>query len=108
MTDTLKNLANIVLPATLHDVYTAPAVTTTIVNGIRLVNTSTSTISSTGYLLVSGSTAMRVIPKALSLTAGDLYSDSDPITLGTGDKLQMAASSSLSIHCVISGIEHTT
>jgi len=107
MTDTLKNLANIVLPATLHDVYTAPALTSVMVSNFTLVNTSTSTITASGWLLVSGSTAMHCTPKNLSLTAGDMYT-SDEITMGTADKIQMSASSSLSIHCVVSGIEHTT
>ena len=105
MTDTLKAIEYVV-PSTLADVYTAPALTTTIISAFRLTNVSTGTRTVDAYRLISGSTKLNIIPKSLSLLTGQVYSDSDPITLGIGDKIQMAASSSLSIHCVMSGIEH--
>jgi hypothetical protein len=111
MTDTLKNLANVVLAAsssgTANDVYVTGAGVTAIVSAFRLVNSSTSAVTVKGDILVNGSTACYIIPEDMSLAAGAMYADSDPITLGTSDKLRFSASAASAIHCVVSGIEHT-
>jgi hypothetical protein len=110
MTDTIKVLAGVVLAAsssTLNDVYTAGAGVTAMVSGFRLVNASTDTVTVEGYHMVSGSSDIRITPKSLSLAAGSMYSDADPMTVGTGDKLKFSASAASAIHCNIFGIEHT-
>jgi hypothetical protein len=114
MTDTLKNLANVVLAAsssgTANDIYVPGAGVTAIISSFRLVaNASGGPFTVDGaYRVAGGTTDVYIIPMDLSLSSGYCYSDSDPITLGTSDKLRFWASSASAVHCVVSGIEHTT
>ena len=105
MTDTLKTLGSALLSTTSAAVYTAGAGVTTIVSSFRLVNISTSV---TVTCNMTGPSTMQVIPKNLSLAAGNMYVDSDPITLTTAGALKAWASTGSSIHCSVFGIEHTT
>ena len=104
MTDTLKTLGSALLSTTSAAVYTAGAGVTTIVSSFRLVNISTSTVTCN----MTGPSTMYQIPKDLSLAAGNMYADSDPITLTTAGALKAWASTGSSIHCSVFGIEHTT
>ena len=104
MTDTLKTLGSALLSTTSAAVYTAGAGVTTIVSSFRLVNISTSTVTCN----MTGPSTMQVIPEDLSLAAGNMYVDSDPITLATAGALKAWASTGSSIHCSVFGIEHTT
>jgi len=65
-TRTITQQANGQLPSSIGDLYTSPSAQT-VVGAITLVNTNTSTEAVNLYLLPSGGTARRLIPKNMSL-----------------------------------------
>jgi len=103
----IKQLANGQLPSSIGDLYTSPTDQHgTIVNSITCVNTHTATITINLYLLPIGGTARRIIPKNLSLDAGDCGLEDAPITLDAGDKIRGDASTADKIDYTIGGIEN--
>jgi len=66
---TLSQQANGQLPSSKGDLYTSSA-DGTVIAGLTLVNTNTSAEAGNLYLLPSGGTARRIIPKDLSLGVG--------------------------------------
>lgn len=104
---TIKSLANGQLPSTIGDLYTAPASTQAIVETITLVNTHTSAVTCNLYVLESGGTARRFIPKDMSLGAGYKGVEDHPITLEAGDKIQGDASVASKVDYIINGVENS-
>jgi hypothetical protein len=102
---TVKNLSNGQLAGTIGDLYTAPALTTTIIKSITLVNTHTAELSVNLYVLKSGGTARKIIPSNMTLGIGYLLVYDDVLTLGAGDKIQGDAGTAAKVDYVISGVE---
>lgn len=105
MAFTIKALANGQLAATKGTLYTTPALTQTIVKSITLVNTDASARTVNLYVNATG-TSRRIIPKDLSLGAGESYVVNDVITLEAADLIEGDASAALVVDYVISGTEN--
>lgn len=100
-----KLLANGQLAASTGTLYTVPSSTTTIIKSILLVNTDTST--RTVNLFVSSGTNRRIIPKDLSLKAGESYIFDEVLTLEATHTVKGDASSATVVDYTIFGVEET-
>jgi len=103
----IKSLADGQLAIATGDLYTVPASTETIIKTITLVNGHTSAVAVNLYILRSGGTARKIIPKDLSLGVGYLLAYDDEITLEAGDKIQGDADTAAVVDYIISGVEKT-
>jgi hypothetical protein len=97
-----SQLANGQLANSIGDIYTSSSATT-IVKSITLVNTNTITETVNLYVLKSGGTARRIIPKNTLLGVGHSLEYDNVITLGSGDKLQGDTTTGSKVDYVISG-----
>lgn len=104
-TVTYKFLANGQLAATTGDLFTATAVT--IIRRITLVNTDSVARAVNLFVLKSGGTARRITNKNISLPANESLTDTAPITLGIGDKLQGDAAAATVVDYTVFGLEIT-
>jgi hypothetical protein len=100
----IKSLADGVLISGVGDLYTAPVDTQTIVKTVTYVNNYTSSQNVSIFLLVSGSTARKIIP-VTNLGVGYLLVMDDAVTLEAGDKIQGQAAISGVVDYVVSGVE---
>ena len=103
----IKLLGEGQLSDSISDLYTVPASTTTIIKSITLVNTHTSAETVNLYVLKSGSTARRIIPKDLSLGIKYLLVFDDELTLGAADKIQGNTTTGSKVDYTINGVEQT-
>jgi len=103
----IKNIAEGQLPSSTGDLYTVSASTKTIIKSITLVNTNTIIETINLYLLKSGSSARRIIPKDMQLGVGYSLIFDDVLTLGTGDKIQGDTTTGSKVDYTISGTEET-
>ena len=101
----IKILGEGQLPDTLGDLYTAPAGKSAIIKSIIIVNNNTTTETLNIYILKSGSTARKIIPKDLQLDAGYSCVIDDGITLGDGDKIQGVTTTASEVDYTINGVE---
>ena len=104
-TFTTKQLANGQLPVSIGTLYTVPASTSTIVKSITLVNTDT--VTRTVNLYISTGTARRIIPKDLSLLAGESFRVDEVFTLEATHLIRGDASAASVVDYVISGVQET-
>ncbi len=86
--------------------YTVPASTQTVVKTITLVNATAGSLTCNLYLK-SGATSRRIIPKDMSLGAGESLETDTDYTLEAADLIEGDASSATSIDFTINGIEET-
>lgn len=93
------------LASSTGTLYTVPSSTTTIVKNILLVNTDTST--RTVNLYINSGSDRRIIPKDLSLKAGESYIFGEVLTLEATDTIKGAASSATVVDYTIFGVEET-
>lgn len=78
----VKSLNKSVLPTSEGDVYVTPVNKSAIIKGIRLVNTTGSSVTVNLFVRrATGGTSYRVLPKDLSLAAGAAFIDDSEITL---------------------------
>lgn len=106
MASTLKILANGQLTSTTTDLYTTPSVTSTIIKLISMVNTNSTAEEINLYILPTGGTARRIVPKNLSLGAGYKASLSDELFfLSAGDKVRGETTTNSKVDYIICGIE---
>ena len=91
------------------DVYTAPAVTTSVIIGMSLVNTTVSPVTANVLVDKTGSSDTVYLAKSLELPDGTLYefNAGNKIILEAGDKLQVFSSTSSSIDVMVSVLEQT-
>ncbi len=106
-TYTIKQLGNGQLSDSTGDIYTAPALTQTIIKNIVLVNTDTSARTVNLYVSKSGGSVTRITPKDVSVGVGYQLIFNDDITLGPGDKVQGDASVASVVDYTVSGIEES-
>jgi len=99
----VKQLADGQLADSTGDLYTA--VSATIISTMTFVNTHTSAITMNVYILPSGGTARRIIPKDMNLGIGYLATLDEEINLDTGDKIQGDASVADKVDYTIGGID---
>jgi len=100
----IKQLANGQLPSTVGDLYTVPAGTTAIIKSISLVNTNTSDETINLYVLKSGGTRRRIIPKNMTFYVQYMTVVDDEITLEAGDKIQGDTTTASKVDYVVSGV----
>lgn len=105
-TFTTKQLAQGQLANAKGTIYTTPALTSTIVKSITLVNTDSSARTVNLYVNSAG-TSRRIIPKDLSLNIGALYEYDIVLTLEAGDLIEGDASAATVVDFIISGVEET-
>lgn len=107
MPDTYKSFGTILGTTAATTIYTTPASTTTIVNGVMLsnvngINNTTVTLEavkgSTGYSLITGA----AVPFASTLQAIDA-----PVVLEAGNTLRCTAGATGYIHAFVSALEIT-
>lgn len=103
----LKELADGQLPAAKATLYTVPALTTTLVLNIVLVNVTAGAITVNLYKKKSGGASRRIIDQALSIAANGSVRMKGGFTLEAGAVLEGDASAATSIDYVISGVERT-
>lgn len=106
-TFTIKNLADGQLPSSIGDLYTVAASTTAIIKTITLVNTNTSAEDVNLYLLPSGGTARRIIPKDCELGVQYCLVMDDEICMDAADKIQGDTTTASKVDYTISGIEES-
>lgn len=102
MTYATAQLANGQLASSIGDIYTSTSCTT-IIKSITLVNTNTTAEAVNLYVLKSGGTARRIIPKSTALGPGYSLEFDNVLTLGSGDKLQGDTSTASKVDYVING-----
>jgi hypothetical protein len=86
---------------------TAPA-QTAIVKAMRFSNITAGNLTLNVYFVPSGGTQRRILPKDLLLAPNTTFTDSDELTLGSGDAILAVASGgtgTLWVDCVITGVE---
>jgi hypothetical protein len=105
-TFSIKALGEGQLAGAKGTIYTVPSVTQTVIKTITLVNTTAGALTVNLYINSSG-TSRRIIPKDLSLGAGEALETDRDYTLEAGDLIEGDASSATSIDFTISGIEET-
>jgi|TARA_R100001530_G_scaffold14968_2_gene13414 hypothetical protein len=105
-TFSIKALGEGQLAASKGTIYTTPVSTQTIIKTMTLVNTSAGALTCNLYIK-AGLTSRRIIPKDLSLGAGQALETDTDYTLEAGDLIEGDASSATSIDYTISGIEET-
>ncbi len=104
MADTLKRLVGpAALANTSTTVYTVPALTTTVVRNIRVVNTTSGTVTFTMSIGVDA--AGTRIYHAYSVSPSDVYDWSGCIVLGAAETLRAYASAATSLTLTVSGVE---
>lgn len=104
-----KSLADGQLPNSKTTLYACPVATQALLT-VVLVATGAVTRTANLYLKRSGSTSRRIMPKALSMDAGDAaYIDHEgqPFALSAGDAIEGDASAAAEIDYYIDGIERT-
>ena len=107
MADTIKALADGQLAAAKATIYTAPALTSTIVTSIILVNTGAGANAVNLYYKKSAGTSRRICPKDLSMAIGAAFEDIPPFNIEAGGLIEGDATNATEVDYVISGIEHT-
>jgi hypothetical protein len=107
MTITYLNLANGQLPATAAALYTVPAGASAVVKFITLVNTNTATENVNLFFQKAGSTARRIIPVNLSVSASQSVEINQTITMGAGDAIWGNTTDASVVDYVISGVQVT-
>lgn len=105
MAFTVQALGDGQLAAVKGTLYTTPASTQTIVKSITLVNTDASARTVNLYVNATG-TSRRIIPKDLSLGAGESYVFNEVLTLEAADLIEGDASAATVVDYVISGTEN--
>lgn len=105
MAYSIKALADGQLAASKGTLYTTPALTQTIIKSITLVNTDSSARTVNLYKK-PGSTSRRIIPKDLSLAAGESFEFDLVLTLEAGDLIEGDASSANVVDYTINGVEN--
>jgi hypothetical protein len=103
----IKALADGQLANSKGTIYTTPALTQAIVphKGLSLVNSDSSARTVNLYVNRSG-TSRRVIPKDMSLGAGERFVLDQVLTLEAGDLIEGDASAATVVDYVISGSEN--
>ena len=74
---------------------------------VGLVNTDVVARTVNLYLKRSGGTSRRIMPKDMSMNAGDSYEKNSTISLSIGDLLEGDASAATIVDYTITGIERT-
>ena len=105
-TFSIKALGEGQLAASKGTIYTAPGATQVIIKTITLVNETAGALTCNLYLN-AGSTSRRIIPKDLSLGAGESLETDTDYTLEASDLVEGDASSATSIDYTINGIEES-
>lgn len=105
MAFTVQALADGQLASSKGTLYTTPADTQAIIKAISLVNTDSSARTVNLYVNASG-TSRRIIPKDMSLAAGESFVVDWPVTLEAADLIEGDASSATVVDYVISGTEN--
>lgn len=103
---TIQLLANGQLPNAIGDLYTVPASTQAIIKTITLVNTNTTTENVNLYILPSGGTARRIIPKDMSFPTKYSLETDQEYTLEAGDKIQGDTTTAVKVDYTINGVEN--
>ena len=93
------------------DLYTVGASKSALVHNVRLVNGTTASTSAMNlYVKPSGGTARRIAKQDFTILANGLFVMPDPVTMGTGDKIQINISTgaSPSLGYMVNGVERDT
>ena len=108
----IKSLYKAQLGTTEVDLYPVPINKTAIIKGIRLVNTSSASVTVNLFVRrATGGTSYRILPKDVTLAPSAALVDDSEITLeglttlGGEDRVRGLASAATAIDCVISGVE---
>ncbi len=104
----IKSLAAGTVPSGTTDIYTVPAGRSAVVNNVRVVNGNTTTSPAMNLLVkASGSstTARRIHDKDFTLGPKTKVVIEDVVTLGEGDKIQLALNSVQTISYMVNGVE---
>lgn len=100
----VKALGDGQLAAAKGTLYTVPGATQAILRSITLVNTDASARACNLYVNRTGA-SRRIIPKDVSLGAGERYELLTVITLEAGDLIEGDASAATVVDYVLSGVE---
>lgn len=100
-------LGNGQLPSTIGDLYTSPALITTVVKTITVVNTDSVSRTVDLYILPAAGTARRITPRLMPLGSYESIVFDSVFTLGAGDKIQGNASAATVCDYVIAGVQET-
>lgn len=103
---TVKLLANGVVPAVKTTIYTVPALTSTIIKAITLVNQDVACEHVVNlYIKASGGTSREIIPYNTQLGARYLLETDSVYTLNAGDTIEAYADLASVIAYTVNGIE---
>jgi hypothetical protein len=106
MTFTVQSLADGQLAASKGTIYTAPTGKQVIVKTIVLVNASAAARTVNLYVK-PGSTSRRIIPKDMTLAAGNSLEFDNELTISDGDLIEGDADAATSVDYSIHGVEKT-
>lgn len=95
------------LASTIGDIYTSPALTTTVVKTITVVNTDSVTRTVNLYILKAAGSARKITPMNMPLLTGESLVFDSVFTLAAGDKIQGDASAATCCDFIISGVQET-
>jgi hypothetical protein len=100
-----KSLGAGQLPNSKTTIYTVPALKSTLIRSVILVNSSGSAVTVNLYAKVSGGSSRRLIPVGFSIPAYTSFEFDSIVTMSAADQLEGDASTASVVDYSISGVE---